>query len=100
VSLPSYRMTSSILSNETPIGPPPGLTRGAVYSLDPASRQPFRRHMPGRTCFCGMRKSSMFADMPLDNRTVVQFAALTAVWLFQVFLRLYHRQNDLIFRRG
>jgi hypothetical protein len=23
-----------------------------------------------RTCFCGMAKSSMFADMPLDNRTV------------------------------
>jgi hypothetical protein len=26
-----------------------------------------------RTCFCGMRKSSMFAEMPLDNRTVDQF---------------------------
>ncbi|MFX5336387.1 hypothetical protein ABTD37_20500, partial [Acinetobacter baumannii] len=23
------------------------------------------------TCFCAMAKSSMFADMPLDNRTVV-----------------------------
>jgi hypothetical protein len=42
----------------------------------------------------------MFADMPLDNRTVAQFAAFTAVRLFQVFLKLYHRQNDLIFRRG
>jgi len=35
----------------------------------------------------------MFADMPLDNLTVDQFAALTAVWLFQVFLKLYHRQK-------
>jgi len=42
----------------------------------------------------------MFADMPLDNRTVDQFAALTAVWLFQVFLKPYCRQNDLIFRQG
>jgi len=25
-----------------------------------------------------MRKSSMFADMPLDNRTVDQFAAVAA----------------------
>jgi hypothetical protein len=31
-----------------------------------------------RTCFCGMRKSSMFAEMPLDNRTVDKFAALAA----------------------
>jgi len=26
-----------------------------------------------------MLKSSMFAEMPLDNRTVVQFAAQTAI---------------------
>ena len=25
---------------------------------------------PIRTCFCGRRKSSMFAEVPLDNRTV------------------------------
>ena len=29
-----------------------------------------------RTCFCAVAKSSMFAEMPLDNRTVVQFAGL------------------------
>jgi hypothetical protein len=37
------------------------------------SRKPFR------TCFCGVAKSSMFAEMPLDNRTVDQFAALAAI---------------------
>ena len=31
-----------------------------------------------RTCFCGMRKSSMFAEMPLDNRTVKILAAVAA----------------------
>jgi hypothetical protein len=34
---------------------------------------------PERTCFCGMPKSSMFAEMPLDNRTVVKFAAVAAI---------------------
>src|SRR5205814_542010 len=28
----------------------------------------FRVGIVLRTCFCGMRKSSMFAEMPLDNR--------------------------------
>jgi hypothetical protein len=42
----------------------------------------------------------MFADMPLDNRTVDQFAALAAAWLFQTILKRHHGQNDLIFRRG
>jgi hypothetical protein len=35
-----------------------------------------------RTCFCGMQKSSMFAEMPLDNRTVVKFAAVAASFGF------------------
>jgi hypothetical protein len=35
--------------------------------------------MSVRTCFCAMLKSSMFAEMPLDNRTVVQFAAVAAI---------------------
>jgi hypothetical protein len=34
----------------------------------------FHRQRVTRTCFCGMPKSSMFAEMPLDNRTVVIFA--------------------------
>jgi hypothetical protein len=36
----------------------------------------FHAGMILRTCFCGTRKSSMFAEMPLDNRTVNKFAAL------------------------
>src|SRR5262245_56616780 len=42
-------------------------------------RAGFHRRHAVRTCFCGMRKSSMVADMPLDNRTVDQFAA-EAAW--------------------
>jgi hypothetical protein len=42
----------------------------------------------------------MFADMPLDNRTVDQFTTFTAVWPFQRILKRHHGQNDLIFRRG
>jgi hypothetical protein len=52
------------------------------------------------TCFCRMRKSSMFADMPLDNRTVDQFAAFAAVRLSQAVLKRCHGQNDLLFRPG
>jgi hypothetical protein len=39
----------------------------------------FHRQRVTRTCFCGMPKSSMFAEMPLDNRTVIKFAAQTAI---------------------
>jgi hypothetical protein len=42
----------------------------------------------------------MFADMPLDNRTVDQFAAFAAVRLSQAVLKRCHGQNDLLFRPG
>src|SRR5882672_392667 len=57
------------------------------------------RH-PLRTCFCGVAKSSMFAEMPLDNRTVDQFAALAAVAGSLRPLEVCRRRNDLMFRRG
>src|SRR5213076_231051 len=34
------------------------------------------------TCFCGMPKSSMFAEMPLDNRTVVHLRPLPPLLAF------------------
>jgi hypothetical protein len=41
----------------------------------------------------------MFAEMPLDNRTVDKFAALAACLVFSG--RLQHRErNDLLFRHG
>jgi hypothetical protein len=42
----------------------------------------------------------MFADMPLDNRTVDQFAAVAAVRLSQAVLKRRRGQNDLLFRPG
>jgi hypothetical protein len=60
--------------------------------------------MSRRTSFCGMPKSSMFADMPLDNRTVVQFSTVAAIAGFSGCLKrcqvgtIY--RNDLKFRRG
>jgi hypothetical protein len=42
----------------------------------------------------------MFAEMPLDNRTVDQFAALAAVAGFLRPLEVCRRRNDLMFRRG
>jgi hypothetical protein len=47
-----------------------------------------------------MLKSSMFAEMPLDNRTVVQFAAQTAIVGYSGRLSLGPARNDLKFRRG
>jgi hypothetical protein len=42
----------------------------------------------------------MFAEMPLDNRTVNKFAAMAAIsGLFRP-PEHNHRQNDLMFRRG
>lgn len=49
--------------------------------------------MPVRTCFCGMRKSSMFVDMPLDNRTVDQIAAGAALLGSLDCLKQPHRQT-------
>ena len=45
----------------------------------------------------------MFAEMPLDNRTVYKFAALAAIFGFPGFLsRLKRRRakHDLMFRPG
>jgi hypothetical protein len=44
----------------------------------PVPHPPWKAILTGRTCFCRMRKSSMFADVPLDNRTVIRCAALDA----------------------
>jgi hypothetical protein len=52
-----------VWSGLTPFGPAAGFHAGMVH----------------RTCFCGRRKSSMFAEMPLDNRTVNKFAAMAAI---------------------
>jgi hypothetical protein len=42
----------------------------------------------------------MFADMPLDNRTVVRFAAVAAIAGLLRPLETSPRRNDLKFRRG
>jgi hypothetical protein len=42
----------------------------------------------------------MFAQMPLDNRTVVQFAAVAAIAGYSGRLKRRHGRNDLKFRRG
>jgi hypothetical protein len=42
----------------------------------------------------------MFAEMPLDNRTVNQFAALAATSGFLRPPATLPLQNDLMFRRG
>jgi hypothetical protein len=44
----------------------------------------------------------MFAEMPLDNRTVYKFAALAAISGFPGFLgrlKRLHAKHDLMFRR-
>jgi hypothetical protein len=48
-------------------------------SPTPASLVVSIANLSRTTRFCGMLKSSMFAEMPLDNRTVVQFAVQTAI---------------------
>jgi hypothetical protein len=42
----------------------------------------------------------MFADMPLDNRTVDQIAAVAACWPFRALGKRHRERNDLKFRRG
>jgi hypothetical protein len=42
----------------------------------------------------------MFAEMPLDNRTVVKFAAVAAIAGFFRLLETSPSRNDLKFRRG
>jgi hypothetical protein len=42
----------------------------------------------------------MFAEMPLDNRTVDQFAALAAITGFLRPLEVLSARNDLMFRGG
>jgi hypothetical protein len=42
----------------------------------------------------------MFAEMPLDNCTVVKFAAVAAIAGFSGRLRGHQGRNDLKFRRG
>jgi hypothetical protein len=42
----------------------------------------------------------MFAEMPLDNRTVDKFAAFAACFGFLRPLEHHRGRNDLLFRRG
>jgi hypothetical protein len=42
----------------------------------------------------------MFAEMPLDNRMVVQFAAVAAIAGFFRLPTRHQVRNDLKFRRG
>jgi hypothetical protein len=56
----------------------------------------FHRRRVTRTCFCGRRKSSMFAEMPLDNRTVDKFAAVAAITGFLRPLETSPRMKRLI----
>jgi hypothetical protein len=42
----------------------------------------------------------MFAEMPLDNRTVVKFAAVAAIAGFFRLPKRRQGRNDLKFRRG
>jgi hypothetical protein len=42
----------------------------------------------------------MFADVPLDNRTVDQIAAVAARWPFRAIKNVTAARNDLKFRRG
>jgi hypothetical protein len=42
----------------------------------------------------------MFAEMPLDNRTVDEFAAIAAISGFSGRLKHHRGQNDLMFRHG
>jgi hypothetical protein len=42
----------------------------------------------------------MFAEMPLDNRTVDKFAALAACLVFSGRLKHQRGRNDLLFRRA
>jgi hypothetical protein len=51
------------------------------------------------TRLCGMLKSSMFVEMPLGNRTVVQFTVQTAITGFRGPLKVRQGRNDLKFRR-
>jgi hypothetical protein len=42
----------------------------------------------------------MFAEMPLDNRTVNKFAAAAASLAFSGRLKRHRDRDDLMFRRG
>jgi hypothetical protein len=68
-------------------------------SPTPASPVVSIANLSRTTRFCGMLKSSMFAEMPLDNRTVVQFGVQTAITGFLGRLIRCRRRNDLKFRR-
>jgi len=88
-SLPAVGAGAGLLAKETAMGFLPDW-RDVFTPLfgSPALAHPSCGGLPQphvlRTCFCGMAKSSMFAEMPLDNRTVVQFAGLSRHrWLSQ-----------------
>src|SRR5690348_5949265 len=61
------------------------------------SRLPHR--LPVRTCFCGMAKSSMFANMPFDNRTVDLSRLPPPGLALSGRLKRHRERNDLKFRR-
>jgi hypothetical protein len=42
----------------------------------------------------------LFADMPLDNRTVNEFEGVAATLAFSGRLKPHRERNDLIFRPG
>src|SRR6185312_15117284 len=82
------------------IAPRPAIAAARFTPFGPAPHPPLKAILTGRTCFCRMRKSSMFADVPLDNRTVDRCAAVAAIRPSQAVLKPHRVRNDLIFRRG
>jgi hypothetical protein len=88
-SLPDWRETRTLRLGGSSLGglSLAGLSLGysslgaVVYAWPlpiPALRPVSVTNRSQTTCFCGRRKSSMFVEMPLDNRTVNEFAALAA----------------------
>src|SRR5262245_33321234 len=88
---PAVETDAGLLATETAMGSLPGLARSSRAADLVGWAAPLTPSCGGlpqphglRTCFCGMAKSSMFADMPLDNRTVDQFTGLSRQrWLSQ-----------------
>jgi hypothetical protein len=77
--------TAMVLSRIGAINAPaPRRCFGSPGLAHPRLTAGYHNSKSDRTCFCGLAKSSMFADMPLDNRTVDQFASLSRHrWLTQ-----------------
>src|SRR5689334_19172020 len=100
--LPAVGADAGLLAKETAMGSLPGLARpprlclvGWASPVPPSCGGLPQPHVL-RTCFCGMAKSSMFADMPLDNRTVDQFTGLSRHrWLSQAVSKADRKSTRL-----